>query len=352
MALMEIVERLEGAGKHPPPPPLLFLAPMAGVADPPFRAMARRHGAEVTVSEMLASQALIRGKVGHADWPEGEAPESPRILQIAGGDPDVLARAARAAADQGAEGIDINMGCPVPKIVKTGSGAALLKDPNHALRCLEAVMRAVPLPVSIKIRTGWESHRPTGLEIARGASALGAAWIAVHGRSRAQMYEGRADWSFIRQVREETTVPVIGNGDVQSPQEALRMVRETGCAGVMIGRGALGRPWLFAQCAAFLRLGQTPPPPPLAEQYRIVAQFYETLLVHYGEEAGNRMGRKHLAWFTRGLPHGARLRQAVNHAPTPAATRELLRRFYGELLDHPPEEKEPDQGCDDAPPAA
>ena len=308
--------------------PLLVLAPMAGVTDAPFRRLARAWGAELAVSEMIASQAMIRNTAKSLKITSDLALEKPAVVQIAGADPAVMADAARMNVDRGAEIIDINMGCPVKKIAKSHAGAALMRDEKRAGAILDAVIAAVPVPVTVKIRLGWDEREKNGLAIARIAQAAGARWITVHGRTRAQMYTGRADWPAIGEIKSRLTIPVIGNGDVTTPEAAREMWAVAGVDGIMIGRGALGRPWLFGQVARFLETGERLPDPPLAERQALVIDHFHQIIACHGPVIGNRLARKHLAWHTRGMAGGATFRDAINRAPTPEETLGRLTAFF------------------------
>ncbi|MBF0181142.1 MAG: tRNA dihydrouridine synthase DusB [Magnetococcales bacterium] len=318
-------------GEERPRPPLI-LAPMAGVTDLPFRSLARRFGADWTVSEMISSQAMIRhvpkcAKLALAD--EGDAPLT---VQIAGADPAAMAEAARMQAGLGVRVIDINMGCPVKKIVSTGAGAALLRNETLAARVMESVARAVSIPVTVKIRLGWDAATRNGIAIARLAEASGMRCITVHGRTRAQMYEGQADWEAVAEIKSRLRIPVIGNGDVRSPEQALELWRCSGVDGIMIGRAALGRPWIFREIAHYLTTGRHLAPPTLEERAALIEAHYHVMLEHHGPRTGHLLGRKHVSWFTRGLPGGAALRESLNRTPTPEAVTPLLRAFFEPLL--------------------
>lgn len=329
MQTRDAIERLFSPGesglRHPP----LILAPMAGVTDLPFRRMAHRFGAALTVSEMIASQAMIRRVpvcLKLSDPGEGTGPFA---VQIAGADPEAMARAARMQEGLGAGIIDINMGCPVRKIVGSGAGAALLRDESLAGRVMEAVVRAVTVPVTVKIRLGWDESSRNGLAIARIAEASGVRCLTVHGRTRAQMYSGCADWGAIGEIKSRVSIPVVGNGDVTTPERARRLWRETGVDGLMIGRAALGHPWIFREVAHYLATGELLPPPAAAERGEVIVGHFREMIAHHGPHTGHLLARKHLGWFTRGLPDGARFRDRLNHAPHAEAALELLLGFLG-----------------------
>ncbi|MBF0294949.1 MAG: tRNA dihydrouridine synthase DusB [Magnetococcales bacterium] len=332
MQTPDAIDRLfavRGGERSRPP---LILAPMAGVTDLPFRSLARRFGADWTVSEMISSQAMIRHVPKCAKLALAGEEEAPLTVQIAGADPVAMAEAARMQADLGARVIDINMGCPVKKIVSTGAGAALLKDETLAARVMESVARAVSIPVTVKIRLGWDAATRNGVAIARLAEASGMCCITVHGRTRAQMYEGRADWEAVGEIKSRVRIPVIGNGDVCSPEQALELWQRFGVDGIMIGRAALGRPWIFREIACFLATGRHLPPPTLEERAALIEEHYHAMLEHHGLRTGHLLGRKHVSWFTRGLPGGAALRESLNRTPSPEAVIPLLRAFLEPLL--------------------
>lgn len=311
--------------------PLLILAPMAGVTDGPFRRLAQRYGAEMTVSEMVASQAMIRHTPKSLKLATHEAGEGVMAVQIAGADPVVMATAARMNVDRGATIIDINMGCPVKKIAKSHAGAALMRDEGLAERIMAAVVAAVPVPVTVKMRLGWDDQHRNALALARLAEANGVQAVTVHGRTRAQMYAGTADWQAIAAIKAGVSIPVIGNGDVTTPEKARMMWEMTGVDGIMIGRGAIGSPWIFREVAHYLRTGTLLAAPEPAEKMAVVIEHFEQIVAHHGPIVGNQMARKHLAWHTRGLVGGGRFRERLNHAPTAQATGQLLREFLHSL---------------------
>ncbi|WP_144184914.1 tRNA dihydrouridine synthase DusB [Elioraea rosea] len=318
----------------------VILAPMSGVTDLPFRRLCRSLGAGLVVSEMIASWAMIREnrqtlKMAALDREADEgAPGSPQSVQLAGCDPEAMAEAARLNEDRGAAIIDINFGCPVKKVTNGQSaGSALMKDEVHAARILETTVRAVSVPVTLKMRMGWDHSRLNAPNLARIAEECGIRMVTVHGRTRQMFYTGEADWTFVARVKAATRLPVIVNGDIVTPEDASEALALSGADGVMIGRGAYGRPWILAQVAHFLATGERLPEPSLARQHAVLMQHYDAMLSHHGENPGVRLARKHVGWYSKGLPGSAEFRSAVNRADTRAEVAELIEGFYRPLIE-------------------
>ena len=311
--------------------PPVFLAPMAGVSDRPFRQLCRRLGAGLAVSEMVSANLRLwnsdktRLRLDHAGEPE------PRAVQLLGADPRTMAEAARLNVEWGAQIIDINMGCPARKVCGTLAGAALLRDEALVGRILEAVVGAVAVPVTLKMRTGWDLAHRNGVAIARIAEQAGIRAVTVHGRTRACGYQGPVDYASIREIKQAVTIPVIANGDIASPEKARHVLAETGADAVMIGRGAQGRPWIFREIAHFLATGERLPPPTPTEIGAWVAEHLGRLYEFYGEAAGVRLARKHLVWYSQPWREGVVFRARVNTVAQAREQQGLTRAFFERL---------------------
>ena len=290
----------------------LILAPMAGVTDLPFRLLCSRQGVGLCCMEMVSAKAILYKNKNTESLLEIHRDEGPVSLQLFGSDPKILSEMAKKIEERPFSVLDINMGCPVPKVVNNGEGSALMKNPKLVEEIVSSVVKAVQIPVTVKIRKGFDEEHVNAVEIAKIAEAAGAAAVAVHGRTREQYYAGAADWEIIAKVKEALTIPVIGNGDVTDGQSAERLLTQTGCDGVMIGRAARGNPWIFSQVAAYLEDGTVLPKPDIEEVKKTILEHARLQLETKGEYTGIREMRKHVSWYTTGYPNSARLRQVVN----------------------------------------
>jgi tRNA-dihydrouridine synthase B len=309
----------------------LIVAPMAGVTDRPFRQLCKMMGAGMAVSEMVASNSLLWGSEKTKRRANHDGEVDPISVQIAGADPQMLAAAARYNVDEGAQIIDINMGCPAKKVCNVMAGSALLKDEPLVSRILEAVVRAVDVPVTLKIRTGWDRSNRNAITVARIAEASGIKALAIHGRTRACGYTGEAEYDTIAEVKASISIPVIANGDITTAERVKYVLEHTGADAVMIGRAAQGRPWMFREITYFLETGRHLPPPEVGEIHRVLLTHLHDLYGFYGEQTGVRVARKHISWYTKGLEGSAAFRHGMNQLQTCAEQVVAIDEFFGEL---------------------
>lgn len=307
----------------------LILAPMAGVTDQPYRLLCREQGCALVVTEMVSAKAILyRNKNTKALLAVSEK-ERPAAVQLFGSDPEILGQIAAQVEEGPCDIIDLNLGCPVPKIVNNGEGSALMKDLKKAEEIFASVVKHTKKPVTVKFRKGFNDSQVNAVELARIAEGCGLSAVAVHGRTREQYYSGKADWEIIRQVKEAVGIPVIGNGDVFAPQDVKRMLEETGCDGVMIGRGAKGNPWIFSASLHYLKTGQVPPKPGIGEIREMILRHGKLLAEFKGERTAMQEMRKHIAWYTAGLPYSSALRNEINQIDHLDGMLELLEKLEG-----------------------
>lgn len=305
----------------------LILAPMAGVTDLPFRVLCKEQGAGLICMEMVSAKGILYNNKNTEQLLSIDEREHPVSLQLFGSDPEIMSQMAKRIEDRPFDILDINMGCPVPKIVNNGDGSALMKNPLLAGRIIEKTVRAISKPVTVKIRKGFDEAHVNAVEMAHIAEESGAAAVAVHGRTREQYYAGKADWDIIRQVKEAVHIPVIGNGDIFMPEDAVAMQRQTGCDGLMIARGAQGNPWIFSRINHYLETGELLEKPPVEEMTQMILRHARMQIEFKGELAGMREMRKHAAWYTGGYQHASKLRSRINEVATYEELEELLQEF-------------------------
>ncbi len=310
----------------------LVLAPMAGVTDRPFRQLCKNLGAGMAVSEMVSSNSLLWGSEKTRRRANHDGETAPRAVQIAGADPRLMAEAAQYNADNGAQIIDINMGCPAKKVCNVMAGSALLQDESLVARILEAVVKAVAVPVTLKIRTGWDKGHRNGIAVAHIAEMSGIQSLAVHGRTRACAYTGEAEYDTIAAIKAAVKIPVLANGDIHTPEQAKFVLDYTGADGVMIGRAAQGRPWIFRSIAHTLATGNIMPEPGITEIRDILLDHMRNLYAFYGEHTGVLMARKHLSWYSKGQSGGALFRQTINAAASIEQQTSLTHEFFDRLV--------------------
>ena len=304
----------------------VILAPMAGVTDLPFRVLCRDQGAGCVVTEMVSAKAVLYNNKNTRELLQIDPAERPAAVQLFGSEPDIMAEIAARLEEGPYDYIDVNMGCPVPKVVNNGEGSALMKNPERAKEVMTAMVKAVKKPVTVKFRKGFNDLSVNAVEFAKMAESCGVAAVAVHGRTREQYYSGKADWDIIRQVKEAVRIPVIGNGDIFTPEDAGRMLKETGCDGIMVARGAKGNPWLFGRINHYLDTGEVLPGPSMAEIKAMILRHGRMLVQFKGEGVAMREMRGHMAWYTKGMPHSATLRNEINQVETLEGFVELLDR--------------------------
>ncbi|NLJ83833.1 MAG: tRNA dihydrouridine synthase DusB [Halanaerobiaceae bacterium] len=310
----------------------IVLAPMAGVTDLPYRNIIRKMGCELVYSEMVSSRGLVYGSEKTFDLMEFSSEDGYMAIQLFGDDPEIMAEASRIVERKvNPDILDINMGCPANKVIKSGSGSLLMKNPGLAGEIIKAVVKAVKIPVTFKIRAGWDQNNINAVEIARIGEEMGAAAVTVHGRTREQFYSGQADWEIISKVKEAVSIPVIGNGDIFTPEDVRRMFAETGCDAVMIGRGCLGNPWLFKRAIHLLETGELLPEPDFQERIRMALYHLREAIAYFGEKRAIPRMRKHIAWYLKGLPHSTEIKEGINGLAKGEEVEDVLNNYLRSL---------------------
>lgn len=309
---------------------ITILAPLAGITNLPFRLLVKETGCALVCTEMISANGLTRNSEKTIQMMASMTGEKPLSIQLFGCDPEIMAEGAAFAQSSGADIVDINMGCPVKKVLKTGSGAALMKEPEKVEPMLKAIRKAIHIPLSIKIRTGWDTSGKQANDIACIAEACGVNAVTVHPRTVSQGFGGAADWSIITEIKKAVSIPVIGNGDIVQPVDALKMKNTTGCDGVMIGRAAIGNPWIFSQILSLLS-GEEIQPVSLSDRFDIMIRYLQLSVDHFGEERACRMMRSRLGWFAKGLPNASKFRESIKHISSENHTIELIKTYQRSL---------------------
>lgn len=311
----------------------IVLAPMAGVTDLPYRNIIRKMGCELVYSEMVSSRGLVYGSEKTFDLMEFSSEDGYMAIQLFGDDPEIMAEASRIVERKvNPDILDINMGCPANKVIKSGSGSLLMKNPGLAGEIIKAVVKAVKIPVTFKIRAGWDQNNINAVEIARIGEEMGAAAVTVHGRTREQFYSGQADWEIISKVKEAVSIPVIGNGDIFTPEDVRRMFAETGCDAVMIGRGCLGNPWLFKRAIHLLETGELLPEPDFQERIRMALYHLREAIAYFGEKRAIPRMRKHIAWYLKGMPYSTEIKERIQNLTSEEEVAQSLKNYLDSLL--------------------